>query len=125
MPPLLGDLEAPRPMPMLRVSDTLRVNPASLTAAPNKDDDRQSYDMFPVARSERLAPADGMVGIGFYNHSDRDIVLKINDRTVKLASRYYLKIKMPREFCWRELEGNEQKTKVPAEADGVEIVFKR
>jgi hypothetical protein len=32
---------------------------------------------------------------------------------------------MPREFSWRELEGNEQKTKVPVDADGVEIVFKR
>jgi hypothetical protein len=109
----------PSPEPLL-------IKPAEIPppAAP-KDEAGKSYDVLSVAPTPGSKPSDGLLAIGFFNHSDRDLVLEIDKRTINLKSRYYVELKLPREFNWREKEGPLQTTKVAADADGVEIVFRK
>jgi hypothetical protein len=119
-PPLINDPdEFVLPQPM---RDASAAEPGP---APRVSDTNKPFDVIPVAPREGVAPAQGRVAVGFFNHSDRDIVLLIDQRTVKLGSRYYVQIKAPREFTWRERDGGLQKTIVPADAESVEIVFRR
>jgi hypothetical protein len=111
--------------------DELPVLPTTKTVAPERapmprtGDSNDPFDVVLVAAAEGSQPTGGKIGVGFFNHSERDIVLEIDGRTLKLGSRYYVQIKMPREFSWREKGGPARKAKVPAEADGVEIVFRK
>ena len=92
---------------------------------PRLNDTNKPYDVIVVAPPNGAAPTTGDVAVGFFNHSERDLVLEINGQPTKLGSRRYLQLKLPREFDWREKDGSAQTTKVPADADGVEIVFRR
>lgn len=93
--------------------------------APRADDMGRPFEVIAVAPAGGARQAAGRVGVGFFNHSDRDITLEINGRPMRLASRHYVQVKLPREFSWREKDGPAQKSSVPAEADGLEIVFKK
>lgn len=94
-------------------------------SVPRVEDTNRPYDVILVAPKVEKVPVPGEVAIGFFNHSDRDLILEVNDRTVKLGTRHYLQLKLPREFNWREKNGTNRTTKVPADADGAEIVFKK
>jgi hypothetical protein len=87
--------------------------------------DAAAFDVIAVAPQAGAPVSGGRVAVGFFNHGDRELVLEIDGRTVKLGSRYYLQLKLQREFSWRENQGAARTTKVPAEADGVEIVFRK
>jgi hypothetical protein len=92
---------------------------------PRANDTGKPFDVIAVASTDGVRQVTGRVSVGFFNHSDRDLILDINGRTVTLNSRYYLQLKLPREFAWREKEGPVQKAQVPDEADGLEIVFRK
>ena len=98
---------------------------SELAPVPRSNDTSKSFDIIMVAPADGSAPVEGTIAVGFFNHGEREVLIEINGRTVKLASQYYLQLKLPREFTWREKEGPMQKTNVPAEADGAEIVFRR
>jgi len=83
------------------------------------------YDVFEVVPDNRGASNPELVGIGFFNHSNRELVLEVGERSIRIASRKYQQLRLPREFVWREKDGETWTTKVPAEWDGVEIVFKK
>jgi len=101
------------------------VQAPELAPPPRNDDAKKTYDVIGVAPAPGAMPTQANVAVGFFNHSERDLVLEINDRAVKIGSRYYLQLKLPREFTWREKDGPLQTTKVPADAEGVEIVFRK
>jgi len=90
------------------------------------DESKVPYEVIPVAPAdERPVARPATVTIGIFNHSKRDLVLEIGERTVKIESRRWVKLTLPREFNWREKDGAVWTTSVPDNADAVEIVFKR
>jgi hypothetical protein len=121
-----GDLELPLLPPPLKISPVAEIAPiAEIAPLPRLNDTNKSFDIIMVAATEGAAPTDGRIGVGFFNHSDRDVTLEVNKRTIKLGSRHYLQLKLPRDFDWREKEGPVQTTNVPSDSEGVEIVFRR
>ncbi len=108
LPPPIKQPPVAEPAPIPRVNDT-----------------NKPFDVIVVATAEGAKPAGDRVAIGFFNHSNRDVTLEIDQRTIKLNSRHYVQLKLPREFTWREKDGPMQITKTPENADGVEIVFRR
>jgi hypothetical protein len=92
---------------------------------PRHNDTGKPFDIINVAPFEGIQQVGGRVGVGFFNHSDRDLVLEIDGRPLQLNSRYYVQVKLPREFRWREKDGPTQTTKVPSDAGGVEIIFRK
>jgi hypothetical protein len=84
------------------------------------------YDVYMVAAAAEGNRAAGPeVGIGFFNHSKREVTVVINNREVKLGVGYYVQVKLPRDFKWREKDGPENATIVPKEFEGAEIVFRK
>jgi hypothetical protein len=92
---------------------------------PRANDTGKPFDVIAVASADGVRQVTGRVGVGFFNHSNRDLILEIDGRTVTLNSRYYLQVKLPRRFTWRENDGPVQKAQVPDEADGLEIVIRK
>jgi len=113
------------PLPMKAPKQEAPLKTPETAPSPRLDDSTKSFDIIAVAPADGSTPAAGNVEVGFYNHGDRELVLQINDRAVTLGSRYYLQLKLPREFTWREKDGPERKTKVPENANGLEIVFRK
>jgi hypothetical protein len=93
--------------------------------APRVNDTNKAFDIIVVAAAEGATPTPDSIAVGIFNHADRDLTIEINKRTIKLGSRHYVQVKLPREFGWREKDGPQQTTKVPMDSAGVEIVFRR
>lgn len=84
-----------------------------------------SVDQFliPAERARAEAPAE--VKVGIFNHSDRELDLEINGEAVKLPADQYVTLKMPRTFTWAVKGQPAKSVTVPADSDGLEIVFRR
>ncbi|VTU02138.1 unnamed protein product [Gemmataceae bacterium] len=82
-----------------------------------------SVSVFP-ARSDRAAPADGRKTVGFYNHTDRDVSLTIEGRAVNLPARTYLSAKLAPTFTWGHGAAAPVRATVPADASGLDVVFR-
>jgi hypothetical protein len=78
-----------------------------------------------------VIPADGRgdsraeVKVGFFNHSDREIVLDVNGEPLKLPKEQYVTLRLPRTFTWAETGAKDNSVVVPPDADGIEIVFRK
>ena len=78
-----------------------------------------------------VIPSDGKgeprpeVKVGFFNHSDREIVLVVNGESVRLPSEQYVTLRLPRTFQWAEKGVKGTDVVVPPDADGIEIVFRK
>jgi hypothetical protein len=79
--------------------------------------------LIPSEGSKSERPAE--VKIGFFNHSDRDIVLEVNGETLKLPSEQYVTLRLKRTFTWSERGQKGTEVAVPPDADGMEIVFRK
>lgn len=65
------------------------------------------------------------IKVGFFNHSDREIVLDVNGESVKLPKEQYVTLRLPRTFNWAEKGAKAASVVVPPDADGIEIVFRK
>lgn len=77
--------------------------------------------VFPVA-------AGAVVGatrrVGFFNHTDLDIPLTIEGRTVTLPAKSFLHAQLAPTFRWSEAGGPARTTTVPADSPGVDVLFR-
>lgn len=67
--------------------------------------------------------ANGLRKIGFYNHTDRDLALTIEGKTVTLPAKTYLHAQMPRTFTWKHGDRPSVTETVPADAGGLDVLF--
>lgn len=81
----------------------------------------EQYVIPTEGRGEPLA----QVKVGFFNHSDRDLVLDVNGDPLRLPKEQYVTVRLPRTFKWTERGGKATDVVVPPDADGIEIVFRR
>jgi len=122
------DKEPRIPKVKLLPDDPEEPNVPAKKPAPKKEpraDSIKTFDQYLIpsegSRSER--PSD--VKIGFFNHSDRDIVLEVNGETLKLPSEQYVTLRLKRTFSWAEKGQKATDVAVPPDADGMEIVFRK
>lgn len=97
----------------------------SKTEPPKKDDS-------PVKPFEQyVIPAEGkgeppaQVKVGFFNHTDRQLVLDVNGQPVRLPKGEYVTVRLPRTFTWAERGAKDHSVVVPPDAEGIEIVFRK
>lgn len=62
--------------------------------------------------------------IGFFNHTNRDIALVIQGKAVTLPGKTYIHAEVPPTFTWRHSDNAGQRTSVPADAAGLDILFR-
>jgi len=61
--------------------------------------------------------------VGFYNHTDRDLDLVIEGKSVKLPKKSYLHAELPAKFTWKSAGAEANATTVPDGAAGVDVLF--
>jgi len=62
--------------------------------------------------------------VGFFNHTDRDLDLVIEGKSVALPKKSYLNAELPVRFSWKAAGNAAQATTVPDGAAGVDVLFK-
>jgi hypothetical protein len=68
--------------------------------------------------------AGGYKTVGFYNHTDRDLNLVIEGRSVKLPAKSYLNAQLGPTFTWGHANGTATRETVPPGASGLDVVFR-
>ena len=101
----------------------LLADPKSESIKPLPPESEMVVEVFPVKFSGPQKEENGRVK--FFNHSDRDLVLEINQKEVKLNSGQFLKLKLPTDFVWKEKGGEARKQSIPPDAQGLDIVIRR
>ncbi|WP_020468938.1 hypothetical protein [Zavarzinella formosa] len=102
------------------------VPPAKIDQPKTKEKEKSvSIDQFLIPAEKIRAEAPAEVKVGIFNHSDREMELEINGESVKLPADQYVTLRMPRTFTWAVKGQTAKEVKVPADADGLEIVFRK
>jgi hypothetical protein len=95
---------------------------------PNKEpatDVGKSVDQYIIPAEGNKAERPAEVKVGFFNHSEREIVLEVNGETLKLPSEQYVTLRLKRTFTWGEKGQKATDVAVPPDADGLEFVFRK
>jgi hypothetical protein len=90
-----------------------------------RSDSIRSFDQYLIPAEGNKAERPSEVKVGFFNHSDRDLVLEVNGETLKLPSEQYVTLRLKRTFSWAEKGQKATDVAVPPDADGLEIVFRK
>jgi hypothetical protein len=124
LPPLIPRLPnpdvPPLTIPQLPVgpdTSTSKASPLTGSAGPR-------VEVFPVAGPPPDVPAARRT-VGFFNHTDRDVKLTVEGKTVTLPKRHHVTAEVPARFVWQLDGGEERRTVVPAAAPGVEVVIRK
>ena len=78
-------------------------------------------NVFPASGA---ATADGSRKVGFYNHTNRDIALVIEGRSVSLPAMTYVHAQLPATFTWKCADKPAAQTTVPADATGLDVLIR-
>ena len=62
----------------------------------------KAVEQFFIPADPKRAEPRAEVKVGFFNHSDRAIVLQVNGEAVRLPSEEYVTLRSPRKFSWAE-----------------------
>jgi len=126
--------DAPR-LPKTRIpipGDPLDKSVPDVPKADTPKSDSPKKDVPPSKSVEQyVVPAEGrgeptaQVKVGFFNHSDRDLMLEVNGDPVRLPKEQYVTVRLPRTFKWSERGGKATDVVVPPDAEGMEIVFRQ
>lgn len=88
-------------------------------------EDPKSIEQFVVPADEKSSKPGPQVRVGFFNHSERQILLEVNGEQLKIPSGQYVTLRLPRTFVWAEKDRKARDVVVPPDADGIEIVFRK
>jgi hypothetical protein len=116
--------EFPR-IPKTRLPDDPEdLNPSNPRLAKPVKEAESKVEQYVVPADEGRKPS-AEVRVGFFNHSDKQIILEVNGEEVKLPSEQYVTVRVSRTFSWAEKGQKNKDVVVPPDADGVEIVFRK
>lgn len=85
---------------------------------------RPVVDVYPVDGAPPASPS-AKRKVGFFNHTDRDLQLTVEGRTITLPKRHYIAAEVPTTFDWKLDNGSKQHTEIPMAAPGVEVVIRK
>ena len=131
--PKEGDAKEPQRIPKTKLpipNDPADIDlPDPKKKVPAKTEPRvdagNAVEQFIIPTDDKRGEPRAQIKVGFFNHSDREIVLDVNGEAVKLPSEQYVTLRLPRTFAWAEKGQKGTDVVVPPDADGIEIVFRR
>jgi hypothetical protein len=86
--------------------------------------EEKAFSVYITQRSEGARKEEGY-RVKFFNHSERELNLDVEGQEVKIAPGEFVKLKLPREFAWKEKGGETNRQAIPPESPGVDIVIRR
>ena len=81
-----------------------------------------SVDVFPVAALDKKV--EGYRTVTFFNHTNREVSLTIEGKSVKLPAKSYVESKLAQSFKWGYGERPAGSEQVPDGAAGLDVVFR-
>lgn len=99
--------------------------PPLSTPKPGVTESRSFFDAYAVAPRSADKPAAGKVSVGFWNLTDRDLMLHVDQRTFTVLRGKSVRLELERQFAWRVEARAAQNEQVPAGEAGREIVIRR
>jgi hypothetical protein len=127
-PPAIPTLKGPDALPPLTLPPDTPISPETLPRAIEAKSSPLGtgaralrVSVFPVAGA---APAAGLRKIGFYNHTNRDLALTVEGRTVALPAKSYLNAQLPPTFTWKCGDKPATTEAVPADATGLDVLIR-
>lgn len=133
--PAPDSLIPPSALPVPKTADTLpplTLPPDTPVSPDAKPVEAKSSPLAAVANGVKVSvfPASGVVAangvrkVGFYNHTDRDLSLTIEGKAVALPAKTYILAHLPPTFTWKHGDKPATKETVPADAAGIDVLFK-
>lgn len=131
--PKEGDAKEPPRIPKTKLpipADPADIDlPAPKKTEPTKTEPRadagKAVEQFLIPTDDKRGEPRAQIKVGFFNHSEREIMLDVNGEAVRLPSEQYVTLRLPRTFAWSEKGQKTTDVVVPPDADGIEIVFRR
>lgn len=80
-------------------------------------------DVYPVDGPAPKSPGEKR-SVGFYNKSNRDLLLTVNEESVILPSQHFLKATLPANSKWQIGTGEVRDLTVPTAAPGADVVIR-
>lgn len=116
-----------KPAPPLLPPPTPDATPATGKVAlpPPPAAEAPPHVIYPVAARTAPTADRKQATIGFYNHTGKEVTVTANGKTVVLPKRGHVELELPLTFTWETAGGKAQTSKVPADAAGLEIVFRQ
>lgn len=81
-----------------------------------------TVNVFPVVAAAKTEGGYRMVS--FFNHTNRDLNLTIEGRSVKLPAKTFLETKLNQAFTWSYGDNSSATERVPDGASGLDVVFR-
>lgn len=124
-PPTAAASPAPAPRIYATPTPAPSAAPPGGQPPPGVGESRSFYDAYGVAVREESTRTPEHVTIGFWNHSGKDMVLKVDGQPRTLARGQSVLLTLPRQFVWQIDERQPQNETVPAGQAGVDVVIRR
>lgn len=105
--------------------------PLKLPTLPNPDPTSISRSSPLTGSGIDIVPADGKPAtngkrrVGFYNQTNREVLLTVEGESVKLPSKHTITAEVPATFTWKLDRGDARSTTVPDGASGVEVLIRK
>ena len=115
--PIPGD-RLDKGLPDLPKSDSPKVDP------PKTIPEGKSFEQYMIPAEGKGEPP-ALVKVGFFNHTERQLVLDVNGQSLRLPKGEYATVRLPRTFTWAEQGAKDNSVVVPPDAEGIEIVFRK
>lgn len=92
---------------------------------PGVSESRSYFSAYAVAPRTAEKPAGDRARVGFWNLSERDVVLTVANQAYSLPRGKSVRLDLPREFVWRVDSREAQNEKMPENESALEIVIRR
>ncbi len=86
---------------------------------------RESASFYQQTKLNEISAENNTCQVGFWNISNRDVVLKVGGRTYDLEKNRSLTIDLPREFSWQIGSAGRNQEFVPEDRNSYEIVIRQ
>lgn len=124
-PPVAASSPAPAPRIYATPTPAPPAAPPGGQPPPGVGEARSFYDAYAVAVREESSRIPERTTIGFWNHSSKDVVLKVDGQPRALKRGQSVVLSLPRQFVWQIDERQPRDEMVPAGQAGVDIVIRR
>ncbi len=101
-------------------------SPGASQPKPQVSESRSAFDAYAaMPKADDPPPVGGRAAVCFWNLSERDVTLRVDGKTHRVARGQNLRLSLARQFVWREENREPQAERIPDSATGLEIVIRR
>ena len=119
VPPLSPEPKKTETLPPLVLPPESPVKPSTSRSSPLG---KLTVNVYAASGNARTS--DGLKKVVFFNHTARDLNLTIEGKAVTLPAKSYVNARLGASFRWKHGDNDAETATIPADAAGLDVVFK-